>query len=159
MIHAYDSEWFLTVHPDADPAEYMRATQVAASAGAVKGALLGYSARHDPAPAVYDLLGRLTSDPYLLAKLRIVRDRQWGNCTLLITPDGARVTAGGILLLDGTPDLDATLRYWRRHAEAILVQLEERAPAPEGRKPVLESLQWLTHWQFKRNFAGLLANS
>lgn len=158
VIRAYDEDWFLSVNPTGDLRTHIRETVLAQTAVSVKAAIFEYLVDHNPAPQVYVLLNKLTADPRLLAKVRVVTDRQWGTCTLLVTPDEARITAGGITLLEGVVDVDATCRYWSLHAEAILLQLSDSAVV-EDRKPLLESLQWLTHWQFKRHFDKVLGEA
>ncbi|HWI61684.1 MAG TPA: hypothetical protein VNT75_07605 [Symbiobacteriaceae bacterium] len=157
MIRAYDEEWFLSVHPNGDLNAHIRETVLARNCLSVKAAIFEYLVDHNPAPQVYNLLNRLTSDPSLLGRVRVVTDRQWGSCTILATPEEAKVTAGGIALLDGTIDVEASLHYWAGHAEAILLQLSDGID-PEEKKPLIESLQWLTHWQFKRQFDKVLGS-
>ncbi|HYF94123.1 MAG TPA: hypothetical protein VD969_18050 [Symbiobacteriaceae bacterium] len=155
MIKAYDEEWFLSVNPGGDLCAHIRETVLAAESQGVKAAIFQYLVDHNTALCVCTVLNRLTADPRLLTKVRVVTDRQWGTCTMLVTPEEARVAAGGINLLDGAVDLNATLRYWSLHAEAVLVQFADETYAEE-KKPLLESLQWLTHWHFKRQFDRVL---
>lgn len=158
MIRAYDEDWFLSINPDGKLSAHIRQTVLAKNSLSVKAAIFEYLVDHNPTPQVYSLLNRLMADPNLLARVHVVTDRQWGTCTLLVTPDEARITAGGITLLEGVVDVDATCRYWSLHAEAILLQLSDGAVV-EDRKPLLESLQWLTHWQFKRHFDKVLGEA
>lgn len=155
MIRAYDEEWFLSVNPAGDLRAHIRDTVLAGNLQQVKAAIVEYVIDTNPAPQVLDLLNQLVGDPALLEKVRVVTDRQWGTCTIRVTPREAHVMVGGITLLDGAVDLTATLRYWALHAEAVLLQLQDE-PVMEPRKPLLESLQWLTHWQFKRQFDQVL---
>lgn len=155
MIRAYDEEWFLSVNPGGDLRTHIRDTVLAGDGHQVRAAIVEYVMETNPAPQVLDLLNQLAANPALLGRVRVVTDRQWGNCTIRVTPGEAHVMVGGITLLDGTIDLTATLRYWALHAEAVLLQLLEE-PEAEPRRPLLESLQWLLHWQFKRQFDQVL---
>lgn len=149
MIKAYDEDLFQAARPGEDLHAYIRDTVVAASPHAVKAAVVQYLIEHDPAVPVYQLMNRIIAEGALLAKARVVSDRKWRNCVVLVTPAEAAVTQGGITRLDGTCDMEATLRYWRLHAEAIYIQL---APGPVAEKTLGESMEYLLNWTFKRYF-------
>lgn len=155
MIRAYDIDLFNHCQPAGDLLGYVRRTAVATDAEAVRKAMEQYVQRHDPDQVVKGVLDRLVQDSVLLAKTRIVTEGHWRNCVLLITPTGAIPTVGAVTLLNGKSDMDATLSYWRRHAEEIFVQLAEGQR--RGRTPLAESLEQLVNWVFKRHFKGVLA--
>ena len=85
MIRAYDEELLAVVEPNLTVAEHVQRTILATTRAGVKEAIFAYLGRHDPPESVYHLLGRITSDDGLLGKTRIVSDRRYGNCVVLVT--------------------------------------------------------------------------
>lgn len=152
MIRAYDADLFDTASKDRGSLlDYISSTTVAAESAEVKAHVAGFLTHCRPAPQVREVLARVIDDERLLAKTRLVSDRSWRNCVLLVTPRRAVVTQGGITYANGTFDLDATLTYWRLHAETIFIHVSEvDIETPE--RTLGESMEYLLYWLFKRYF-------
>ncbi len=151
MIRAYDEALFEAAVKDMRLADFIDETLIAAEPAKVRADLLDFVAQERPAPEVREVIDRLLDDDQLMAKVRLVSDRSWRNCVLAITPERATVTQGGITFVDGSCDLDATLTYWRLHAEQVFLQVGP-TEAQSLERTLGESMEYLLFWLFKRYF-------
>lgn len=151
MIRAYDEALFETAVKDQSLEDFIAETTLAAEPAGVRAELARFLIERNPVQRVGRFLVRLMDDEALLAKTQLVTDRNWRNCVMLVTPKRVAITQGGITFADGSSDLNATLSYWRRHADTIFIHLNEQGgEAPE--RTLGESMEYLLLWLFKRYF-------
>lgn len=156
MIKAYDEELFAMAAKKGNLHDFIFATTVAADPDGVRDHLTRFLLTCRPEPPVQETLSRILSDERLFARTQLVNDRSWRTCVLMVTPRRIVVTQGGITFADGTCDLNATLTYWRLHAEAFFIHLQETDP-PALERTLGESMEYLLLWLFKRYFGTVLS--